>query len=49
MDLKYEKLLIWQKAKEIYLDIQKKIKTEKNDFIDKINESALKTMDCIAE
>lgn len=49
MDLKFEKLLIWQKSKEIYLDITKKIETKDNEFLEKIKEAALKTMDCIAE
>lgn len=49
MDLKFEKLLIWQKSKEIYLDITKKIKTKDNEFLEKIKEGALKTMDSIVE
>lgn len=47
--MKQEKLLVWQKSKEIYIDVSKKFaRCDDSDFVCKIREGALNTMDSIA-
>ena len=50
MDLKFEKLLVRQKSKEITLDIQKKLKTDDDWwFKSQVQRASISVMDCIAQ
>ena len=50
MDLKFEKLLVRQKSKEITLDIQKKLKPDDDRwFKSQVQRASISVMDCIAQ
>lgn len=50
MDLKFEKLLVRQKAKEITLDIQKRLKPDDDRwFKSQVQRASISVMDCIAQ